>query len=213
MAADFPDHPFWDFSLRVYGSEGVPEACLVLQERHGIDVNVLLYCCWLGASGRGALDDGEIAAVCRTVEAWHRDVVRAVRGVRQRLKGGFGAAPVALSEPLRRRLAKIEVDLEHVEQLMLAGSLSRAADEGLEEAARLGHALDNARAYFGAEGIDTDAADAAETAIIVGPAFDGLESAAVAEAARARLAPRSPLPSGHDEKGGGRKTGSGQKMV
>ena len=65
MAAEFPDHPFWDFSLRVYGSEGVPEACLVLQERHGIDVNVLLYCFWLGASGRGTLDDGEIAAVCR----------------------------------------------------------------------------------------------------------------------------------------------------
>ena len=129
MAAEFPDHPFWDFSLRVYGSEGVPEACLVLQERYGIDVNVLLYCCWLGASGRGTLDDGEIAAVRGAVEHWHRDVVRAVRAVRQRLKGGFGGAPVDLSEPIRRRIAKIEVDLEHVEQLMLAGSVVRDADD------------------------------------------------------------------------------------
>lgn len=188
MAADFPDHPFWDFSLRVYGSDGVPEACLVLQERHRIDVNVLLYCCWLGASGRGALDDREIAAVRRTVDAWHRDVVRAVRAVRQRLKGGFGEAPVELSEPLRRRIAKIEVDLEHVEQLMLAGSLTRPADESLDDAARLGHALHNIRAYFGAEGIEPDAADAAETAVIVAPAFDGLEPATVADAALARLA-------------------------
>lgn len=189
MAADFPDHPFWDFSLRVYGSDGVPEACLVLQERHGIDVNVLLYCCWLGASGRGAVDDGEVAAVCGAVDAWHRDVVRAVRAVRQRLKGGFGAAPVELSEPLRRRIAKIEVDLEHIEQLMLAASLDRAPDEGLDVSARLGHALDNVRAYFRAEGIDTDDVDAAETATIVGPAFDGLEQAAVADSALARLAP------------------------
>ena len=188
MAAEFPDHPFWDFSLRVYGSEGVPEACLVLQERHGIDVNVLLYCCWLGASGRGTLDDGEIAAVRGAVEHWHRDVVRAVRAVRQRLKGGFGGAPVDLSEPIRRRIAKIEVDLEHVEQLMLAGSVVRDADESLGDAARLDHALDNAGAYFRAEGVAPDAADASQTAIIVGPAFDALDSAAVADAALARLA-------------------------
>lgn len=189
MAAEFPDHPFWDFSLRVYGSKGVPEACLVLQERHGIDVNVLLYCCWLGASGRGVLDDGEIATVRGTVEDWHRDVVRVVRAVRQRLKGGFGAAPVELSEPLRRRIAKIEVDLEHVEQLMLAGSVARAADEALDRSTRLEHALGNVAGYFRAEGLAPDAADAAETAVILAPAFDSLESAAVADAARARLAP------------------------
>ena len=189
MAADFPDHPFWDFSLRVYGSGGVPEACLVLQERHRLDVNVLLYCCWLGASGRGTPGAGEIATVCMTVDGWHRDIVRAVRAVRQRLKGGFGKAPVGLSEPLRRRIARIEVDLEHVEQLMLANSLTRTVDEGLDDAARLGHALDNVRAYFGAVGIDPDAVDAAETAVILGPAFDALEPAAIADAALTGLVP------------------------
>ena len=187
MAADFPDHPFWDFSLRVYGSDGVPEACLALQERHGIDVNVMLYCCWLGASGRGALDAGEIAAVCETVEEWHRDIVRGVRAVRQRLKGGLGAAPLALSEPLRRRIAKIEVDLEHVEQLMLAGSLAREPDERRDEPRRLADALDNIGAYYAAAGIAPDAADAGETATVVGPAFAGLGGGAVAQAARSRL--------------------------
>ena len=189
VPAEFPEHPFWDFSLRVYGSDGVPAACLVLQDRHRIDVNVLLFCSWLGASGRGVLDGGEIARVCETVDAWHRDAVRAVRGVRQRLKGGLGAAPLELSEPLRRRIARIEVDLEHVEQLMLANSLPREADEGLDAAARLGDALDNVSAYFAVARVVPDAADAAETAIIVGPAFAGLDSAAIAAAARARLLP------------------------
>ena len=189
MPVDFPDHPFWDFSLSVYGSDGVAAACIALQERHRIDVNVLLFCCWLGASGRGALDAGEIAAVCRTVEAWNRDVVRAVRGVRRTLKGGFGAAPPELSEPLRRRIAKIEVDLEHVEQLMLAGSVTREADESRDGAARLGDALDNVRAYFGAARVAPDAADAGAAAVILGPAFAGLDGDAIAREARARLAP------------------------
>ncbi|MDE0057108.1 MAG: TIGR02444 family protein [Defluviicoccus sp.] len=188
MAADFPDHPFWDFSLRVYGSDGVPEACLALQERHQIDVNVMLYCCWLGASGRGALDGSEIALVCETVGDWHRDIVRGVRAVRQRLKGGLGAAPLALSEPLRRRIAKIEVDLEHVEQLMLAESLAREPDEGLDAARRLADAIDNVGAYFAAAGIAPDEADATETATVLGPAFAGLRGKAVARAAHSRLA-------------------------
>lgn len=190
MPAEFPDHPFWDFSLRVYGSAGVPAACLALQERHRIDVNVLLFCCWLGASGRGALDGEEIAGVCATVDAWHDDVVRAIRGVRQRLKGGFGGAPLELSEPLRRRVAKLEVDLEHVEQLMLAASAPREADESRDGDARLADALENVGAYFAAAGVFADAADAAETAIIVGPAFGDRDPAAVAQAVRKSLVDR-----------------------
>ena len=54
MSVSFPEHPFWDFSLSVYSTEGVPAACLVLQDHHQVDVNVILFCCWLGASGRGA---------------------------------------------------------------------------------------------------------------------------------------------------------------
>ncbi len=34
-------HPFWNFSLEVYGGEGVARACLELQDRRGVDVNLL----------------------------------------------------------------------------------------------------------------------------------------------------------------------------
>lgn len=44
MALEFEDHPFWDYSIRVYRTDGVPAACLVLQEMHQIDVNVMLFC-------------------------------------------------------------------------------------------------------------------------------------------------------------------------
>ena len=43
-----PDSPFWNFSLRLYARAGVPDACLALQARHGIDVNLLFCCLWLG---------------------------------------------------------------------------------------------------------------------------------------------------------------------
>ena len=66
----FEDHPFWEFSLRVYGNGGVPTACLALQERHAIDVNLLLFCAWIGESGRGIL--GRFDGNRLTLEQVHR---------------------------------------------------------------------------------------------------------------------------------------------
>ncbi|HEY9550471.1 MAG TPA: TIGR02444 family protein, partial [Kiloniellaceae bacterium] len=44
--------PFWQFSGAVYARRGVAEACLALQQRHGLDVNLLLFCAWAGSNGR-----------------------------------------------------------------------------------------------------------------------------------------------------------------
>jgi len=41
---------FWDFSVRTYRTEGVPAAGLSLQNDYGADVNMLLYCAWIGAT-------------------------------------------------------------------------------------------------------------------------------------------------------------------
>ena len=60
MAAD--DHTaFWNFSIVIYGQPGVREACLRLQDKAGLDVNVLLYCLWRAARGM-ALEADDLGA-------------------------------------------------------------------------------------------------------------------------------------------------------
>ncbi len=124
----FPDHPFWDFSLATYGRAGVADACLALQERHGADVNILLFCAWAG--GRGArLGREEIGAACAAVDGWHREIVRPLRSVRRRLKTALdGTAPSGLQAALRAAVQRIEIDAEHIEQLRLAERAGPAAD-------------------------------------------------------------------------------------
>ena len=39
---------FWRFALGFYARPGVAPACLELQDRHGKDVLIALYCCWVG---------------------------------------------------------------------------------------------------------------------------------------------------------------------
>jgi uncharacterized protein (TIGR02444 family) len=174
---EFPDHPFWDFSLEVYGTDGVAAACLVLQDAHQLDVNIVLYCCWIGASGRGALDAGETAEMAAAVAEWHGDVVRGVRAVRQRLKGGVAPAPLDLSESLRRRIAKIEVDLEHVEQLMLAATIDRPVDPDAGAERRAADAAVNVDRYFSSIGrTPSDNDRAAITTILAASLRAGVDS-------------------------------------
>jgi hypothetical protein len=46
------NNPFWEYSLSHYVREGVADACLALQDGHGLDVNMLLYGAWLGSMGQ-----------------------------------------------------------------------------------------------------------------------------------------------------------------
>lgn len=166
--AKFPDHPFWDFSLRVYGSEGVAPACLALQEAHGVDVNLLLFCCWLGATGRGTVDADGIARLQTAVADWHAEIVRGLRAVRRRLKEPVAGEDRTLALALRKHVQKTEIDAEHIEQLMLA-----AAGEALPAAPPGEPAEDaraNAEAYFAHVGAALDDRDRAALATIVAAA-------------------------------------------
>ena len=146
--AEFPDHPFWDFSLNVYMTDGVGAACLELQDAHELDVNILLFCQWLGASGRGALTAAQMKTVTDAVDVWHHDVVRALRAVRTLMKGGMDPAPADLTESLRQRIQKTEIDCEHTEQLMLAGTIETNVDEARSDEDRLLDAASNISEYF-----------------------------------------------------------------
>ena len=38
----------WEFSLKLYSEPGVAASCLSLQNQHGFDVNLVLFCIWYG---------------------------------------------------------------------------------------------------------------------------------------------------------------------
>ena len=124
---DWPANPFWDYALDLYRREGVEAACLELQERHGLDVNVVLLCCWLARRGIPA-DESVFGRIADMAEVWQKEFVRPMRGVRTRLKaalqqpqsGGIAARWPELAAALRQRALALEIDGERLEQLLLA---------------------------------------------------------------------------------------------
>ncbi len=181
----FENFPFWDFSLRVYGSDGVPAACIALQERRGIDVNLLLFCAWNGESGRGVLAESDLEATLAATTAWNRDIVCALRVVRNRLKGGMPSIPTERSDVLRKMILEIEVKSEHVEQIALAAAVVRPADPALAAERRCDDAVMNIAAYFLRHGFTPDAEDARQVVIVLDPAFPEIGRTALEERCRA----------------------------
>jgi len=170
--SDFLPHPFWNFSLELYAGEGVSAACLDLQDRRGCDVNVLLFCVWLGVSGRPTLTADRLRAILRETQAWQDGVVVPLRAVRRALREGHwtGALPETV-EAARRRVADAELATEHTEQLMLARLHTPPADRDRPAAKRLRAAVGNLGVYALCLGVVPDARDRAAVATIAAAAF------------------------------------------
>jgi uncharacterized protein (TIGR02444 family) len=135
---------FWRFSLAIYARPDVPPACLVLQDQHGRDVNLMLFCCWLGASGRGRLDRPALDAADRAVMGWRRDVVEHFRAARRAIK----AAALPDNDSIYAKAKAVELEAERLLQRQLA---ERAPPEnaGLSAEVRLADALANLALYVG----------------------------------------------------------------
>lgn len=123
-----PDNAFWRFSLAVYAAPGVMPACLELQDRFGLDVNLLLFCCWAGAARGVALSEPDIAEATAAAQEWRESVVAPLRTLRRRMKT-MAAMHDPAAATLRNRIAALELDAEQIQQAMLfrlAGGWSEA---------------------------------------------------------------------------------------
>ena len=179
MRKPFPDHPFWDFSLEVYAKEGVADACLRLQDDLGIDVNMLLFCCWAGHSGDGELGMRFIADAAGAVGAWHDEIVRPLRRVRRRLKEGFNGFDEERSRKLRRQIQSIEIDSEHIEQLFLGEAFVPGKDGDMTEAIRAGHAAANLAGYLAVSGVAGTAGHLRHMGTLLAASFPDMKEEAV----------------------------------
>ena len=112
---------FWTFSLAVYADTGVQMECLALQDGYGIDVNILLFCAYVGAVHGAVVADAELLQAVEHVASWQKDVVTNLRRARRALKPfATHASPVAASAtPLREQVKASELESEHIEQMML----------------------------------------------------------------------------------------------
>ncbi len=106
----------WRFSLAFYERADVATACLALQDDHGRDVNIILYACWIGLSGRGRLDSAALQAAEERLAPWRQAVTEHLRAARRALK----AATTPDARALHAAVKSLELEAERLGQEMLA---------------------------------------------------------------------------------------------
>lgn len=124
---------FWRFSLGFYRSPGVPNACITLQDSHGLDVNLMLFALWLGSQGR-AVSAADLKDADAAVREWREHAVVELRGVRRFLRNPPSGIDRAAASALRDKVKAVELESERLQQEALF-ALRPVAAWGCEEAA------------------------------------------------------------------------------
>ena len=137
-----------------------------LQDRFGLDINLILLCAFLGAIHGVALTADDIASARREVGQWQEQIVRPLRAARRNLKTAelTDAQDAAAAMQLRAQVKAAELESERIEQMML----ERWAEARLATWPR-GKASDaisaNLQALLAAYGIGRERLDAAQNII------------------------------------------------
>lgn len=118
----------WQFTVKMYGRDGVAPLFLTLQERCGLDVNMMLFMFYLGTQGKAP---SSISALETAVKDWRDNVIIPLRQTRRYLKNAQGDA----AQALRQKVKSDELQAERIEQHILCDTVQTvAASDGLAAA-------------------------------------------------------------------------------
>jgi uncharacterized protein (TIGR02444 family) len=119
------DNALWRFVLSFYGRDGVSPACLTLQDKLGLDVDILLFAIFAQVDRGILLDVRDLATIDQLVRDWRSEIIQPLRCVRTRLKTGPAPAPSSLTERLRTGIKETELEAEQIALAVLADWLDR----------------------------------------------------------------------------------------
>jgi uncharacterized protein (TIGR02444 family) len=107
--------PFWRFSLKLYRQTGVSDACIALQDRFGVDVNLLLFLFWLASDDR-QLSADEVKMLDDNVRDWRNLTIVPIRDARRKLKGAVTLVEAGKQEEFRDKVKAVELEAERLQQ-------------------------------------------------------------------------------------------------
>lgn len=110
---------FWDWSLSAYKTKGVANTLLQLQDDHGLNINLLLWCVWAGKF-YCELEDAAVLRITSDTAQWHEKITKPLRQTRQDIKILTIGIPPPEQDSLRRRIKTLELESERLEQNYLA---------------------------------------------------------------------------------------------
>lgn len=112
-----PMNPFCTFVKQLQAQPEVNNALLSLQQRLQLNINMLLFCCWIAEKGLKPLNKKELRDILAMIAPWHNQIVLALKKLRKRL-------PQQISKPTLHKISKLIIAKEtlanQIEQMLLS---------------------------------------------------------------------------------------------
>ncbi|MEO0442439.1 MAG: TIGR02444 family protein [Pseudomonadota bacterium] len=106
----------WDFSCHLYAKPGIQTLCLKLQNQHGCNVPLLLFCCWAGLR-YGAVSAPQLQAAKDFSHDFSRELTQPLRQLRTTMKQDHPNTWPALGEQwqhMREQVKSLELASERI---------------------------------------------------------------------------------------------------
>ena len=121
----FPKSELWDFSIQTWKIPAVEDACLSLQNTVDADVNILLYCCWLGDK-QLLLSSDDILQLIEASNPWQNSILKPLRNARRMMKQHIIAMPAELLDQTVNNMSEMEINAERMQQQSLEKAIDLA---------------------------------------------------------------------------------------
>jgi uncharacterized protein (TIGR02444 family) len=148
---------FWNYSNTIYSLDGVPRACLNLQDGYGLDVNMVLFCCWYGIT-YAEIDEKLFSHCLNYSHHWTEKTVKPIRNVRIWLKTSAYSEysdDTDICMNYREKIKKVELEAEKIQQFTLESFCKGKEILMLSHEEKIGAASTNLKRYTDAKNLES----------------------------------------------------------
>lgn len=148
------DNPFWNYSWSHYSRPEVASLCLNYQYQAGANVNILLFCCWLGSLDLG-ISQLELDEIKELIGDWDQQAVQPLRASRHFISGSALATDTLIDMLKEAELASEQIVQTVLFKWYLAKKKCSINSSDRENKGNIYLQVDNLNCYLTSLGCDT----------------------------------------------------------
>lgn len=111
----FTQDALWDYCTRLYANNPVEKACLLLQDKHQLNVNLVLTCFWLSHELHEVQTKTFFKKLLAEIDPIQKTIINPVRTSRKNLKLKPSRWPDEFKTEVRENLLQIELNAEKLQ--------------------------------------------------------------------------------------------------
>lgn len=145
---DFPNSELWNYSTQIWTLPEVELICLEMQNDYDININILLYCSWVGDK-KLLLNDDDMQTLLDTVQPW-QIIIKPLRDSRKMMQQQLIAMPANMVDQTVANISEMELNAEHMTQLAMEKALKLESISPASDQDNIECSLNNIKTYLNA---------------------------------------------------------------